>query len=72
MARVMLTMPIAVARELGGLLSHIDFDIIELNLGNAELVGCYSTVSYEAGEIKIGFFSEEVKSGFWRDESVEG
>jgi len=70
MARVILTMPIAVARELGGLLSHIDFDITELNLVNAELTGKFSTVDYEPEEIKIGFFSEEVKSSFWEGGNV--
>jgi len=70
--RVMLTMPERVARELGSLLLHATSGVILQGMVNAKLTGSFSTVNYEEGEVKIAFFSEEVKSSFWRDDSVEG
>ena len=74
MARVVLTMPDDVARELGDLLSHLLNDETLEDLVEAKLTGAYSTVNvdYGGGKIEIKFFSEEVKSDFWRDENVEG
>lgn len=70
MARVILTMPNDVAKELGDLLSHLLNDTTLLNLVEGKLTGAYSTVNvnYGEGKIEIKFFSEEVKSNFWRDE----